>query len=510
MIELKIDKRSHHFRVYDFTRRGNDIIRAFAKQLVQWGFIRERGKYIKAPLRTFAASNHKQDEYRFHIHQFDDFIRHLRNNHITEDSFEVYEVPLIPVEKVELPIFEHWKPRDYQLPAIDYITKDNGPIQKLVCLAPGRGKSYISMVSASKLGHRFVMVAKPMYLDKWVLDIKRTYDIPDEDILVIRGGNSLMALITKCREGNLTEKVILISNKTLLNFIKNYERYGDEMEVMGYDATPDELFQLLGGGIRVIDEVHQDFHFNFKLDLYTHTERSVSLSATMLSDDPHIQQMYEIAYPTRDRYIGEDSKPYINSIAVMYSFANPKKIRSTDFSGKTYTHHVFEQSIIKEKSILNNYLKMIGDHVNEFFVKDSEYKKGDKFIVFCTSIDMCTRVTRYLQNRFPQLDIRRYVEDDPYDNLMEPDGRVSTLLSAGTAVDIDQLTRTFLTTAVNSSVSNVQGFGRLRPLKDGRNPLFIYFNDIHNKKHMEYHNKKREIIKPRSLSFKEMNYGSSI
>lgn len=510
MIELKIDKRSHHFRVHNFSHRAKKIIENFARDLIHWGWLRERGSFSKVPLKTFAASNIKRDEYRFHINQFDDFIKHLANNHISETNYEIYEVELREVEKVELPIFPHWKPREHQVPAIDYIVDDNGPRQRLISMATGQGKSLISMLATSKLKNRFVMVAKPMYLDKWVLDIEKTYDIPSEEILVVRGGSSLMTLLAKAKEGTLTERVILISNKTLQIYIKNYERFGEELEVMGYDYIPDELFQALGGGIRVIDEVHQDFHFNFKLDLYTHTERSVSLSATMLSDDLHIQRMYEIAYPKKDRYEGEDAKPYINSIAVLYQFKYNNKIRYEEYGSKTYSHHAFEKSIIRNSEILKNYLEMILNHVRDHFVNGREYKEGDKFIVFCASIDMCTRVNDYLTKHIPQFSVMRYVEDDPYSNLMEPVGRVSTLQSAGTAVDIDQLTHTFLTTAVNSSVSNVQGFGRLRQLKDGRSPTFIYFNDLDSKKHMEYHERKKEIIKPRSKNFKEMSYGKLV
>lgn len=508
--ELHIDKRSHHIRVYNFTDRGKKAIEAFARRMIHWGYLREGRDFRKAPLKVFAASNVNRDEYRFHINQMDDFLSHLRQNHIEENQYVINETPLRIPEKVDLPVFEQWKPRENQLEPIEYIIKDDGPRQRLVCLYTGAGKSFLTMYATSKIKHRFVLVARPMYIDKWILDVQKTYDIPVEDILVVKGGASLMALLAMSKAGQLKERVILISNKTILNFLKNYERFGDGLSDMGYDVMPDELFQILGGGIRVIDEVHQDFHFNFKLDLYTHTERSVSLSATMLSDDVHIQKMYEIAYPKKDRYEGEEYQPYINSVAVLYQFRNPKKIRYTDFSGRTYSHHVLEQSVIKNPEILKNYLEMITEHVKTYYVNGKERKPGDKFIIFCASIDMCTRVTKHLKNTIPQFSIERYVEDDPYENLMEPDGRVSTLLSAGTAVDIDQLTCTFLTTAVNSSVSNVQGFGRLRMLKDGRNPLFVYFSDMNNPKHMDYHNKKKEIIKPRSLNFREMYYGALI
>jgi len=97
--------------------------------------------------------------------------------------------------------------------------------------------------------------------------------------------------------------------------------------------------------------------------------------------------------------------------------------------------------------------------------------------------------------------VKRYVEDDPYDNLMKPDIRVSTLQSAGTAVDIPNLATTVMTTAVSSSQANIQGLGRLREMKDGRVPEFVYFACVDIKKHMEYHEKKREMLKDRTLEY---------
>jgi len=508
--ELSLEKRSHHFRVFQFTQYAKKTVEGFARGLIQWGFLRQGRGFQRAPLKVFAASNFNRDEYRFHINQLDDFINYLRDHHIPLDKIDIRDIPLREVERVELPIKKGWELREHQVAPVQYIIDPNGPRSRLVLMSTGTGKSVVGMFGASRAQQRFIMVARPMFIDKWLIDIRKAYDIIEEDILVVKGGASLMALLEKCKNNNLPEKVILISNKTLQVYINNFERFGNELNDMGYDALPDELFQLLGGGIRNIDEVHLDFHFNFKLDLYTHTSESVSFTATFLTDDPHIRRMHEIAYPSKDRYVDLNQKKYINSVAVLYQFKIPALIRYTDYSGKTYSHHVFEQSVIKHKEILNNYLKLILDMVQSYYVYNPERKKGDKFIVFCSSIDMCTRVTKYLNSQLKGLKILRYVEDDPYENLMEPDGRVSTLLSAGTNVDIDQLTCTILTTAVNSSPSNVQGFGRLRELKDGRSQTFVYLTDMNNPKHMDYHMRKKDIIKPRSKNYKEAHYGSLI
>lgn len=508
--DMLIEKRSHHFKVYNLSRVGKNMVDQFSKTLIHWGYIRQGRSSRRAPLKVFAASNFNRDEYRFHINDFDHFISFAKERGLTDKTISISTKELKTPERFIIPIKEGWVPRENQYAPIEYIVDPEGPRQRLIVLYTGAGKSLISMLATSQLEQRFIMVARPMFLDKWVLDIEKTFDIPKEEIMVIRGGTALMSLIEQSKNGTLDSRVILLSNKTFQLYINNYERYGKGIMDLGYDCTPDDLFEVLGGGIRIIDEVHLDFHFNFKLDLYTHTERSVSMTATLLTDDAFIRKMHDLAYPVKDRYSGAEYKPYINSIALMYQFEDYSKIKYLDYSGKTYSHHVFEKSIMRNKHIMENYLKLIVNMIELYFLQRKDKKEGDKFMVFCSSIEMCTKVTKHLNEVMPDMDIRRYVEDDPYDNLLEPIGRVTTLLSAGTGVDIDQLAAQFLTTAVNSSPSNVQGFGRLRPLKDGRSPIFVYFNDMNNPKHMDYHSRKLEIIKPRSLNFKEVNYSQLV
>ncbi len=99
----------------------------------------------------------------------------------------------------------------------------------------------------------------------------------------------------------------------------------------------------------------------------------------------------------------------------------------------------------------------------------------------------------------------RYVEDDPYDNVMNADISVSTIGSAGTGLDIPDLTTVILTVAINSSPSNIQGVGRLRQLKD-KKTKFIYLTCSDIPKHREYHERKKVLLKEKVLTFNELSY----
>jgi len=368
--------------------------------------------------------------------------------------------------------------------------------------------SYCTMRAMQEDGVLTIITVKPMYIDKWVEDIHRTYEIAIEDIMVIRGSSQLMAMLLMAEEGELNVKIIIISNKTIQNWIKLYEKFMYETLNMGYACVPEDLAKYLKAGIVLIDEVHQDFHFNFKYTLTTNVPKSISLSATMIADDDFINKMYEIAYPAALRYKGPAYDKYVAAIAVIYKLKFPNKMRCKDNVSKNYSHHLFEQSILRSNELSSNYLDLIKKIVDGSYLKD--YKQGQRCLIFAISIEMCTVIMDYLTKCYPHLVVKRYVEEDPYENLMTSDICVSTMQSSGTAVDIPELTTVIMTTAMSSSQGNVQGFGRLRKLKDGTVPQFLYFCCENVDSHVKYHEKKRVILESRALTYKSVSMSGYI
>lgn len=508
-VELAISKASHFFMVNRISARVRPYILSFAKRMVQMGFMRSERKFIYTSLKVFAASTQSRNEYRFHINTLNSFLEHLRNNYIKDDEIELIELPApIPV-LTELKVRDHWVTRDYQQPAIDYILEDNENLAKFISLATGQGKGYISMRASSLIGERLLVLVRPMYIDKWVNELNEIYDLAPEDLLVVQGSNQLLALLNLANNGLLSAKVIIISNKTLQNWLKLYERFETQTLDMGYPCYPDSLCALLGVGVRIIDEVHQDFHLWFKIDCYTNVKKSISLSATLVSDDDFINRMYEVAYPAFYRYKGDAPKPHVTATSIIYRFANPNKIRYKDHISKHYSHHIFEQYILRNPLIKKNYFELIED-----IFRNSYYQKrkpGHRCLIFCISIDMCTELTEYMRKKYPRLDVRRYVEDDEFENLIDADVSVSTMQSSGTAVDIPNLTTVIMTTAMASSQGNIQGFGRLRALKnDNTKTDFLYFVCEDIPKHIEYHEKKRMILRDRVKHYKSVHIGKPL
>jgi superfamily II DNA or RNA helicase len=476
---------------------------AFAKRNVQMGLVRvPGGKYTYAAVRVFGCASADREEFRFHINQYKDFLDHLRANYIEEHLYSV-EAKEVPDGVSEVfPVKEKWTPREHQVPVIEYLEADVPYRSKFIDMQTGKGKTFVALKASSTHGKRICIIVKAKYTEKWVEDVMKTYDVELNDIMLVRGSGPLKSLIQMGLDGTINTKIIVVGNQCMQDWYKMYELHGKYTHQMGFGCFPEDFFETIGAGMRIIDEVHESFHLNFKIDLYTNIEKSISLSATLINNDPFLEKMYKIAYPLSERYSGAELHRYIDSFSVHYLLHDENSVRTTEWGSTNYSHHALERSIIKNKDLRKNYFALIKTYVDIGFLRD--YKKGQKCLIFCAGVDFCTAVADYIAKEYPQFDVRRYVEDDPYENLMEGEIVISTLQSAGTAHDIANLKTVILTVAVDSIQANVQSLGRLRELLDS-NTYFYYFVCLHVPKHVEYGLRKEKMLKLRARSFQIVN-----
>lgn len=503
---LTVQVFSHGFVAFNLSVRGKWLCSTFARRFVQFGLVPNNGHYQKVAMKVFAAATEDRSEFRFHINVLEEFKEFLHTNQVDKYLVAWESIPVPPAELAEFPIKEHWVVKTEQRPVVDYLLKPL-PHSKFVDLQTGKGKSFCSMYAMSHVGKRICIVVKPMYIEKWVADLLKTYEITPSEIIVVRGSSQLMALLALAKENKITAKAIIVSNKTFQNWIKAYEKNKGEIIDMGYACAPQQFFELLRVGLRLIDEVHQDFHFNTKLDLYTNIESSISLSATLLSNDPFMRRMYEMVYPSNTRFKGLALHKYVDSFAVHYRFRKPESIRTEEFGGRGYSHGAMEKSIMKNPVTLNNYFALIQQTIDNSFMRVVREKKV--LVVFAASINMCTYMTQHFGRRYPDHTVKRYVEDDDQSNLFTADIVFTTLLSGGTLHDIPNLTTIILTVAVDSVQANIQSLGRLRELPDCATEFYyLVCQDI--PKHLEYHNRKTVILGERAKSFRDILTGCVI
>lgn len=356
--------------------------------------------------------------------------------------------------------------------------------------------TFMAMKSAEKVAYRTIVIVPAMYTEKWYEDIKGMFKDVTKRMLMVKGFKQLCALTSLAKADALDADFIIVSATTMQIFIRNWEQDPHVTEEMC--CHPEEFYEVVGAGTKVIDELHKGIHLNIKMDLYTNIPKSIYLTATIRASNPFINRMTEMAYPVEHRYKGLAYDKYIGVIAMEYRLQNPKAARWTG-KKREYSQTVYEGSIMRNKRMLDNYTVMVEDLVQDTYIDVME--TGQTCIVFAGSIDMCTHLAKALKRKYPHLKVGRYVGEDDYEVLMSCDIVVSTILSAGTAIDKAGLITVLMTVAVDSIQANEQTMGRLRRLKDWPDltPKFYYLVCASIDKHITYHKNKVELLSDKAL-----------
>lgn len=500
---LTITTGSHYFKVTNSTYDCRVLTSNYARMYTRMGLERKHGRFVKVPTAVFAAATACRDEYRFHINLLGEFKNYLRRNNIPDALINQVVRPACESQDIDVKMKDIWTLREDQIPVFEYLTGEQAPVARFVGIQTGKGKSLISSAAMAHIGKKIVIMVRPMYIAPWVEGIQKYINVEPDEIMVVQGGDHLKSLLEMTEDGRLDKyKVIIVSNKTYQNYLKTYEVEKHNFEEHGYSVIPEDFFPALKAGMRLIDEVHLDFHLNFKIDLYTHIENSISLSATLENKDPFLSKMYSIAYRKGDRYAGGVYSKYSTATAVLYGLSKATAIRATEYGATNYSHNAFEVSIMKDARALNNYCELVSYIIDVGFLRD--YAKGQKCAIYAYTTEMCDYMAKFIRKKYPQFTTKRFVSKDPIEDLYDPDIRVTTLGSGGTAHDISNLTTVILTTSVDSIQSNLQVFGRLREIK-GVETRFFYFACGDVPKQMEYHNNKVDLFKQTAKGYKEIH-----
>lgn len=501
-----IDVYSHNAKVTGYGQNVRKLLVEFCRRQAKMGLVRVGpNKYESQMQKIFASATRTRDEFRFHRNQLQELLGFLSYNGVKQEWLVIREHALYTPLHVPIELLDTRPPREKQVPILEYLTSPTVPgfsPSKVVTLQPGGGKTWLAMRTVFQKQQRAAIVIKPMYIAKWTQDVKKALKLKDKEIMVIRGSDNLISLINLALAGELEAKIIIISNATYANYIEAFLE--QNLPNGGYPVPPGEFFETCNIGVRLIDEVHMDFHRNFLFDLYTHVPLTISMSGTLESDNRFINERYWIVWPLEIRPPEQEFDAYMEVNSLMYSINRPEKIRCLGFA-KMYSHIKFEESILRDKTMLGNYLEMIAQIVERVYVSDRI--QGQKMFVFAATVQMCTLITDKLSGLWPDLTIERYVSGDDYTKCcLEPDIVVSTLGSAGTAVDVPNMRESLMTVALDSKQANIQVLSRTRKLESWPDvqPRFWFLSAREIGKHVEYAKAKVEKFRGKVASFRTL------
>lgn len=487
---MKIEVLSHGFVVTEFDGRGKVAITDFARNMAEYGLVRVgRNQFERKVERVFAAYTADRKEWRFHRNQLQDFINHVSGYGWSENQIQISVRESYVPAACEHRLKEGFVPRDIQVPLIEYIA---GPCpepfapSKVVTLQTGRGKTLTTLFAISKLATRVVVVLPGMYVDQWAKEVNETFEYEFGDLIVIRGTKPFTQMLNAALDDTLTAKFIIITTNTWQKYMQIHETSNCNSELV-YPVPPDRFYETIKAGIRNIDEVHLNFHCNFRQDLFTHITLTNSLSATLEPEKPMLAKLYDIVWPAETRGPEVEYDKFISMAVLWYSISDVQRIRCIGPRG--YSHNDFEKSILRYKGMTKDYFEMHLSIITREFI--SVFEPGQSALVMFSTIDMAVKFHEFLTQRLPDLNIQRYVrgmDDDYHENFRKGDIIISTYKSSGTAVDRPNLRVTFRSMWLSTKEGNIQVLGRTRRLKDWPDvaPRFICISAREIPKHREY------------------------
>lgn len=457
---------------------------------------RQKVRQIKAVYATY-----KEDlsEFGFLRADLESFLNHMEFIGYRKEHFNITYRKMYEPMAIENQMREEFKPRDKQIPAVEFLSNKEA-VNRVIDAATGFGKSFLGLNTAMNCEERAAFIMEPSHIKTWLNSIPEQTHINKKDIVVIQGSDSLKALIDLERAGQNHYKLMFFSAPTLREYYKQYESLEFE-----YLVDPCDLFEFLKVGTIIRDEVHESIHSLVRQVIYTHVPRVVFLSATLVSDNQFINRVYDRVFPKKDRWKSDDNR-HICVRSVLYDMYDPKrKIKSKGFRG--YSHVKYEQSIMKNKKVMEQYMDFLSSMTNASFVKT--YQDGCKFLMICSTKEMCKHVAERIKSDYPQFTVGVYIHGAKDEELYERDIVISTPKGAGTGVDIPNLAVGWLTVALSSTQLSRQIMGRLRPIKKypDRDPMFLYLTNKNISAHRQYDTKRRQDVRFRSKNFKAIETG---
>lgn len=501
-VQLIVHRRSHHLMLLPQSDTAVVIIEGFCRRLIEYSLVPDQGKAKEVATQVYAVNRLKGKEYRIHFNLYTDFINFVGN----KITYEIIDDAPVEGEDINLPLFDTWELKEKQIPFFEYAKYTpklwENPNRILTC-QPGAGKSFILMKTMSEYHKRTLLIMRSTFMFNFEKELWNTFNITKDKVITISGSEELIKFLNDVKNNTFNKYIVMISNKTFYFYLQLYIRSTLEIFLESYPITPDELFTLAKFGFRAIDEVHLDFHFNHRVDLFTNVTKSLSLSATLVPNKNHfLSYIQNVTYPIKDRFVQENLNVYVNAYAMFYNLEKPNKAKYSN--GVFYSHNTFEKYILSDKKVLKNYVEYIKMCIDFLYMKNRV--PGEKFIVFVSSGNMGKYMQLKFQSIYEDLIVGRYIRkfNDNKSVLEDSDIIFSTLLSCGTAVTVPRLGGVFLSHAIDSEASNLQGFGRIRELDNGTVHKFGYAVCHDIRSHISYHRSKKEYLLNRVNQLQEV------
>lgn len=509
MQKTQIVKYSHFFVIRNPTRQMMPILYEFAANYTSMKYEYDPNLRKKKWMadKTYAIYVDGGSEFRFHLGQWVELIDVQFRNRVDPNAYEIVEMPLYEPATIDVQMRPGFDLYPEQEEAKEFALQNirSGSRMPQISIPTGGGKTVVASHVAAELKQRIGVVVLAGYVEKWITDLSTYLTLDKDEIGVIKGGKNLI-LASRWAETEEPPKALVFSMDTMMTWFDLYEKDRNNPELDKYGCKPWELYQSLGIGLVIFDEMHQHLHKVYRTNTYLHAPGSINLSATLIASDPMRRKVQNVMFPKTIRFEKIKMKKYITCHGCAYQIVDMANsgIRTSEFGNTSYSHNAFEESILKNKVLGRQYVDMILKLIEEAYI--DRRLEGDKCIVYVFRKSFAYELVEHLEKRYPELVIRTYVEGQPDENIKESDICLTTLGSGSTGHDVKGLRVAINTVSIDSPVANLQALGRLREFKsrDHDNDVHFYYLYCSSiPKHVEYHENKKVLYADRLKEYQD-------
>lgn len=503
MKDLKIKIGISSFTVYLYNPRLRDITLSLSTDLIsykmEWN--PKYKKLLPKKDKLYYVEYEKDNIFIYPLPLLKMYLSMLGGHGIKPEDIE-FEVCKNTPLPLNVNFASNKSPREYQQVIVDEIQDPKRKVN-FIDLFTGAGKGLVSIYSLIQLNMKVAIIVLPKYIDKWIEELLELTDVKPERIAVIQGSDSLITIMNNIEEYRETKDIFIFSMRTTMFYIEEYVNTSPmAWDTLKYPIDPTKLLDALGVGTILSDEAHQEFHALYTTMLFFNANKLIAMSATLYSHDRRKQYLYSMLFP-KSSYCTNmlGTTDHVDVYGIGYCIKKANKIPCERKQG--YSQVMFEQYMMTNTRLLVQYFKMLLTYADSYYYKRKQ--PGEKMLVFCGTVDMCKYMAVKFKKAYPDLTVGTYTQEDEYEVLFKNDITISTLYSAGTAIDLPGLITVLQTISVGSYQANVQAMGRLRK-KEGRDMYYVYFYCKNLPKHYDLNRQREESLRDKVKSYTYLAY----
>lgn len=372
----------------------------------------------------------------------------------------------------EMAMKPSFAPRGHQPEMIEFLTDQSCGFKPLA-LMTGSGKTVCTIKAIVDMKYPALIVLS-MLIDQWYKSILDFTTLTKDDIVVVKGYASLVAL-WKMLDGGYRPKIVLFSTRTLALYSLDCD--GAYAQLPSYQ----KLQETIGFGVKVIDECHLNFNTNSLIDYKSNIKMNIYLSATYQRSDSQGARIFNTYFPAEMKYGEQFTKKYTSVYMLKYHLCIPQKDIRRFRVAKGYNHARYEDYLIKHSSYLKLFAnEVIRPAILQFYC--NVRKPGQHLLILAVTKHFAIALKKQLDSELAKFGLSPGIffsgspDEFGKEENLKSDVIISTVKSCGTGRDIKQLKTCINTTSFSSEPQCIQMLGRLRELP-GEQTIYV---DMYN------------------------------